>query len=92
MIVGESRTTQVTFRDQDGTLVDPSSVTLTIRDPEGTVTTPTPDNPSTGVYEHEIDFDEAGWWRWQWSGTTSEGTVIAECQECVEPSSVVAVG
>lgn len=89
MTVGESRVVSVTFRLTDGTLVDPASVTLTVREPDGTTTTPTPLNPSVGVYQYTLTFDEAGIWRWQWSGTTTEGTVIAECSECVDASSVL---
>lgn len=89
MTVGETRVISVTFRLTDGTLVDPSNVLLTVRAPDGTETTPAPSNPSVGVYEHELTFDEAGIWRWRWSGETTEGTVAVECSECILASSVL---
>lgn len=92
MIVGESRTTQVTFRDQDGDLVNPAQVDLTVRAPDGTTTTPAPEHPSVGVYESEIEFDQVGIWRWQWSGSTPSGTVIVECYECARASTLAGVG
>lgn len=90
MIVGETRTVTATFKLEDGTLVNPSNVALTVKDPSGNTTTPATSNPSTGVFTAEIDFDEAGIWYWQWSGETTEGTVKAECSECAVASSVVA--
>lgn len=89
MTVGESRLIQATFRDTDGALVDPASVTLTVADPTGTVTTPAPDNPSVGVYTYLLVFDVAGIWRWRWEGETEEGTVAVECNECIYASSVL---
>ena len=89
MTVGETRQVTATFRLTDGTLVDPSSVDLTVIDPSGVTSTPAVSNPSTGVYTAVIAFDEVGIWYWQWSGETSEGTVIAECSECVVASSVL---
>jgi hypothetical protein len=89
MIVGETRLVTATFRLTDGTLVDPSNVVLTVISPSGVTTTPATANPSTGVYTATIDFDEEGFWYWQWSGETSEGSVIAECQACVLASSVL---
>lgn len=88
MVIGESRLVTATFRDTDGVLVDPTSVTLTVRDPSGDTTNPPIDNPSTGVYTATIDFDESGWWNWRWEGETDEGTVVAECAECIERSKV----
>lgn len=89
MTVGESRLITATFKDTSGTLVDPSTVDLTVRDPDGTETTPAVANPSVGVYTATVTFDEAGIWRWRWEGATEEGTVAVECSECVTPSSVL---
>lgn len=90
MTVDETRVVTATFRLTDGTLVDPTNVVLTVKDPSGNTSTPTVSNPSTGVFTATIDFDEEGIWYWRWTGETSEGTVAAECSECVVASSVVA--
>lgn len=89
MIVGESRTVTATFRVEDGSLVDPSNVDLTVIDPSGVTSSPATANPSTGVYTATVVFDEEGIWYWRWEGETTEGTVIAECSACVEASSVL---
>lgn len=84
-IVGATVTLQATFRDINGDLVDPV-VTLTIRDPLGAVTTPVPTNPSTGVFQHELDLDLAGVWRWRWEGVSTEGTIVCEDLICADAS------
>jgi hypothetical protein len=58
-------------RDPDGTLVA-ATVALTVTDPDGNDTTPTPTSDETGVYEYTIDLSSAGLWRWVWTVT---GTV-----------------
>jgi hypothetical protein len=61
-----------TFRDENGALVDPDPVTLTIRAPAGTLTTPAITHPSLGLYEAEttipVAAPSAGVWRWRWYG------------------------
>jgi len=88
-IIGQSVILQATFKDTDGVLVDPSSVTLTIEDPDGTVTTPAPTNQSTGVYQHSLDLDLAGDWDYRWEGDTTEGAAVCEGRICVIASSVI---
>jgi hypothetical protein len=58
--VGDSDTASVTF-SKDG-VATAATVACEVRSPSGTVTEPTPTNPSTGVYKTEVDFDEAGTW------------------------------
>ncbi|WP_068925026.1 phage head-tail connector protein [Planobispora rosea] len=43
-----------------GELVDPASITLTIRLPDGTTTSPTPVNDSVGVYHYDYTPTQAG--------------------------------
>ena len=50
-------------------LISPTSVTFTVRAPDGTEQTPTPINPSTGVYQTSVSITESGTWRWRVVGT-----------------------
>lgn len=52
-----------------GELVAPSGVTFTLVEPDGTSSTPTVSNPSTGVYTAPVTFDQAGQHKWQWRAT-----------------------
>ncbi|MDM4722754.1 hypothetical protein QTQ03_25310 [Micromonospora sp. WMMA1363] len=66
--VGDGYPIEYQSRDPDGVLTA-ATVVLTVTDPSGNAATPTPTNPSTGVYRHTIDLDEAGLWRWTWTVT-----------------------
>lgn len=87
-IVGQTVILQATFKDTDGGNVDPSSVDLTIEDPDGNITTPTPSNPEVGVYEHQLDLDTDGDWDYRFEGTTSEGTAVCEGRVCAIASGI----
>ena len=86
-IVGSSVTLQGTFRDSEtGALYDPDDVILNVLDPLGTVTSPVPDNPSTGIFEYQLLLDVAGMWLFQFVGTTDDLIAIAEGQVCAAQS------
>lgn len=59
--------------DSAGVAVDPVSVTLTVTDPAGAATTPTPINDGVGLYHADIALTAAGRWRWAWATTTPTG-------------------
>lgn len=84
-IQGSSRILQALFTDENGNPVDPD-VTLHIRDPLGTITSPTPDNPAVGTYEYELDLDLAGWWDWEYQGSSVEGSESCSGKICVDAS------
>ena len=86
--VGSTKTLRSVWTDSDGLPVDPT-VTLTVRDPDDNITTPTPDNPETGTFTSPVTFDVAGIWYYEWEGTTVEGTTICEGFACIIPSSVL---
>lgn len=66
---GDDADLGVTFKDSAGNVILQSAVTLTIRAPDGTVTTPDPDNPSTGVYTYVREaLDQSGNWIGKWVG------------------------
>ena len=58
-----------------GATINPTAVTFTVRKPDGTQTTPTPSNLSTGVYQATLTIDQAGTWRWRATGT---GAAVAQ--------------
>lgn len=70
-----------------GVYTDPTTVTLKVKDPSGTVDTYTyalsqVTKSATGVYYKDLTIDEAGTWRYEWTGTGScaaveEGQVYA---------------
>lgn len=53
----------------NGVGTNPTSVTLTITSPSGTVTTPSTTSAGSGVYTADITCDEAGIWQYVWVGT-----------------------
>lgn len=63
----------------DGTVTDPTTVTIKYRSPNGITTTvggtaAAVTNPSTGVYKLDIDASVFGTWTYQFAGA---GTVVA---------------
>lgn len=64
-----------TFKDENGTLADPTTVVCKVKDPAGTETTYAVadgiTNPSTGVYEFELPeaLSQAGRWYYRFDGT-----------------------
>jgi hypothetical protein len=67
--VGDAPTIYIDFVDNAGTPANPTSVTLRVRRPDGTVdvlpTTPT----AVGHYEAVVPLDAHGTWRYRWEGT-----------------------
>jgi hypothetical protein len=86
--LGSSRTLRSVWTDSSGDPVNPT-VTLTIRDPSDTITTPVVANPDTGTFTSVVLFDEVGIWYYEWVGETAEGTTICEGSVCIVPSSVL---
>lgn len=72
--VGDTVRLTVAFRNLDGALADPTSVTAKVQDPAAAVTTPTPTKLSTGIYYTDIDINASGTWYARMNGT---GTVKA---------------
>lgn len=58
-----------------GATVTPTTVTITIRAPDLTTTTPTVTNPSVGNYQTLVLPTQSGRWLWRASGT---GAVAAQ--------------
>ncbi len=77
------------FRDLLGVLIDPSTVTLKVEKPAGTITTYT--YPATvirdalGKYHVDVNIDATKGWRYRWE-TTGTGQAAEEGQFIVEPT------
>lgn len=82
----------VTFRDDDGTLVDPDTVVIRTMSPcgtEATYTYATDDEvqkSSTGIYTADITPDEAGRWHFRWQTTGTGKTTALEGDFIVQNS------
>ena len=71
--VGDTVIMHTEFRVAD-VLTDPTAVVCQLKDPAGTLTTPSNSKISTGIYEASVDVATAGTWRFRWTAT---GTVKA---------------
>src|SRR4051812_29508852 len=67
--IGDAVPLEATFRNTAGTLTNPTAVTLTVRAPDGTITTPSPTNPSTGVFHYDLSVTQPGLWWYTFKGT-----------------------
>lgn len=52
-----------------GAPADPSTITLTIRKPDGTIATPATTHDGLGLFHADVATDQAGTWRYRFSGT-----------------------
>lgn len=74
---------RVTFEDPDtGAVVDPSTVSITVRAPSTTVTTYTYGTDAevikeaTGKYLYRLNLSEEGTYRWKWTGVAVNETAV----------------
>ena len=72
--VGDALRFSCEFTDMDDTATDPTTVTLLLESPSGTVTTLTHGageitRASVGSYYYDRLVDESGLWEWRWVGT-----------------------
>lgn len=83
--IGTEVRLRATFKDIDGVLSDPATISLTVEDPAGAKTTYTyagaqVQKKSTGVYYYDLTFDQAGRWNYRWLSTgtpaVSESSLI----------------
>lgn len=65
----------------NGTATDPTTVTFTVKKPDGTTTiNNTPSHDSTGNYHIDVDLDMAETWYWRVAGT---GTATAAGEQAL---------
>jgi|SRR5690606_12147698 len=95
ILIGNGVTSTQEFKNSSGVLTNPTSVTVTVREPDDTKTTytygtdPEVVRDSTGIYYISIVPDAAGPWGFYWLGT---GTVPRSTEDFVliTPSRVTA--
>lgn len=78
----------VEIRDEDGALGDPGGIALSIVKPDNTVDTPTPTNPSTGIYRFDYTPILSGRYSVRWVATginASAYTDAFDVREAVPP-------
>jgi len=73
--VGDTVRLRARFTDESGNPVDPSSVSLRVRRPNGETITPAVTRESAGNYRADVVVDMPGVWhyRWEASGGAEEG-------------------
>lgn len=69
---------------QNNVLTDPSSVTATVKNPDGSFTTVTPTSSTTGIWLTKIQMTQAGLYEVKITGTTSGDNVTTYYQFEVE--------
>lgn len=83
---GQSVKLSTSFTDAAGAAANPTTVTCTVREPDGTeteytsITTPAVTNPTTGTYQLVIVADQSGMWAYRWVGTTGSTVAVDEQQ------------
>lgn len=87
--VGSVVEKEATFRDTDGNLANPTTVTATVKKPDATTAAGTVNNVSTGQYDVLFDADQAGLWFYRINGEGNNTDTIFEGSFCVKASSVV---
>lgn len=89
--IGDSYGIEYQARDPDSRALVDVTVVLTIRDPSGSETTPTPTHVSTGIYRYAIPLASAGTWSWQWdiSGAVTD-IAVGDVLAAVSPPAVYA--
>lgn len=66
--------------------VNPTTVTFTVRKPDGTVSNPAASSSATGVFTAQLPIDQSGTWRWRAVGTGA-AQAAEESDFLVEPDS-----
>jgi len=80
--VGDRVRFSATFKDINGTAMDPTTITFKIKSPSGTTTTYVYGQngelvrTGTGTYRVDFDMTEGGVWNYRWEG--SGALVVAE--------------
>jgi hypothetical protein len=93
--VGDTYYATVVARNANGVLTDPDTLTLRVRDPEGTVTTyiyETDDiivRDATGTYHADVLLDAAGMWAIDW--VTTDEAEVEGVQVAVSPAPTVGI-
>lgn len=71
--VGDQAVLTATFAS-NGVLVDPTTVSVSVKKPNGTILNPSPTHVSTGIFQIIQFFDVPGDWHWK---TVATGAAVA---------------
>lgn len=94
--VNDTKRLAMNFQDDDGTDIDPDTLTLKLMSPSGTVTTAVYGTDAalvrlnTGDYYVDVVPNESGRWHWRWistganTATATEGTFVVQWSEIEE--------
>ena len=63
----------VEFKDIDAVLTSPTTVVLTVRAPDGTLSTPAVTPNGTGKYYADVTVSQSGIYHYRWVGTGGAG-------------------
>lgn len=58
--IGDKQRFTATFKDENGVLKDPTLAVATLREPDGTISTPSVANPSVGIHTVDLAFTQSG--------------------------------
>lgn len=72
----------------DDVLTAPTTVVVTVEEPDGTQSTPTVTNPSTGVYQSCFTADQSGYHRFKIVGTGNNADGVLEGTFYINTSSL----
>lgn len=72
--IGDQPTIEASFRDTSGEPADPTTVTLTVKAPDGTEQDVEVTRNSLGEYSGVVEPDQSGMWRYRWAAT---GALVA---------------
>lgn len=86
IVEGSNAYITTTFRNLDGDLADPATVTSLIQAPDGTQTGPAPAHVSTGVWLTTVPATDSGLWFFNIVG--SGPSAVDQGSFCVEPALV----
>jgi hypothetical protein len=75
--LGETYPATVLVRDENSTLVNPTTITFTFTRPDATTDTPTPANPATGTFQYDEPLTQFGLWRFR-AVSTGPATAYAD--------------
>ncbi len=82
------------FRDPDtvsqsnpeGTLISPTTVVLSVKDPAGVITTPAVTMEAVGIYRVIVSITQSGTWTFRWASTGTGQAATPDFNIVAEPS------
>lgn len=73
--IGDKVTLYMWFYDGNGSPADPTTISVSVKNPAGTTSTPTATKISTGYYEAYVTPDKSGRWWYKYTSDSTFGVV-----------------